>query len=92
MTLAIDGRSVRSPADFFALFASDPDVPDYFGRNLDALDEVLAERLCPNEIVWDSVKVSSEAMGSQFVQLAEILREHCSEESTLGNEWRLKFR
>lgn len=90
--LVIEGRSVKSLGDFFVTFASHRDVPEYFGRNLDALEEVLAERLCPDEIVWADVSVSREALGSAFGRLAKVLSEHSTSQAALGDEWRLKFR
>jgi RNAse (barnase) inhibitor barstar len=40
----IDGREARTEPAFFAAVAEALDLPDWFGANWDALDEVLADR------------------------------------------------
>ena len=39
----IDGRAAADEARFHDAIASELDLPDYYGRNWDALDEVLAD-------------------------------------------------
>jgi ribonuclease inhibitor len=49
--------------------------PDYFGRNLDALWDVLvADIKGPVEIVWKNAASSKKALGSDFDSVVDVLR------------------
>ena len=44
MKIIIDGRNIENRDDFFAVFARQMPLPDYFGNNLDALSDILSEQ------------------------------------------------
>ena len=63
----IDGRSVLSRADFYAAIEQVPATPDWMGRNLDALFDVLvAIWPKPTVLDWTHAAVSAAAMGPDF--------------------------
>ncbi len=76
----IDGRRVFSLDLFYDEIARQFDFPDYFGRNLDALYDVLSTDLeGPLEVVWQDSVVSSAAMGNEFQRLRDVLESVASE-------------
>jgi ribonuclease inhibitor len=71
-----DGRSIRSRDDFYAAIERIEGVPDWFGRNLDALfDLVLAVLPGPLTIHWSHAEVSADAMGPDFDIVTGVLRD-----------------
>lgn len=73
MRVSIDGASIHSEADFHALLAKELSLPGYYGRNLDALWDVLStgvER--PIFLVWENSKLSSEALKGKFAQIVAV--------------------
>ena len=74
MNVSIDGASVRSEADFHAVLVEKLGLPSHYGRNLDAMWDVLStdvER--PLVLVWKNSKLSSDALGGKFAQIVGIL-------------------
>lgn len=68
--LHLDTSQATDAAGFYSAIAEDWDLPDWFGRNLDALWDVLAERtLTPTVFVWDG----SEAFAAHDPDLAVVL-------------------
>lgn len=75
---------IRSTAQFYDELACQLDFPAYFGRNLDALWDVLSGDVeGPLEIVWDGTQLSRASMGSDFVALVELLEEAAAERGDL---------
>ncbi|WP_427791804.1 L-threonine 3-dehydrogenase [Brevundimonas diminuta] len=67
MEVVLDGRRICSRDDFYAQIERIEGVPDWFGRNLDALfDLVLAALPGPLTIRWIHAEASAEAMGADF--------------------------
>ncbi|AQR61320.1 hypothetical protein BZG35_06390 [Brevundimonas sp. LM2] len=76
----IDGRSVLSRADFYAAIEQVAATPDWMGRNLDALFDVLvANWPKPTLLQWTHATVSAAAMGPDFDILLGVLRDAQSE-------------
>lgn len=76
MEVVLDGRRIRSRDDFYAQIERIEDVPDWFGRNLDALfDLVLAVLPGPLTVRWIHAEVSAEAMGADFDIVVGVLRD-----------------
>lgn len=76
----IDGRSVLSLDLFYDEIARQFDFPDYFGRNLDALHDVLSTDIeGPLEVVWQDSMASLAAMGNDFQRLRDVLESVASE-------------
>jgi len=76
----IDGRSVLSRADFYASIEQVEATPDWMGRNLDALFDILvANWPKPTILQWTHAPVSAAAMGPDFDILLGVLRDAQSE-------------
>jgi ribonuclease inhibitor len=72
----LPGRYVRSLEDFYDQMTRQLHFPDYFGRNLDALWDILTTDLeGPVEIVWEDSTASQNLMGGDFEKVAALLRE-----------------
>ncbi len=55
--LHLNTSDARTAADLYDAIARDWSLPDWFGRNLDALWDVLAERAsAPTVLVWDGAE------------------------------------
>lgn len=71
-----DGRTILSKADFYAAIEAIPETPGWFGRNLDALfDLVLAAIQGPLIIHWTHAEVSAASMGPDFDIVVGVLRD-----------------
>ena len=76
----IDGRSVLCRADLYAAIEQVQATPDWMGRNLDALFDVLvANWPKPTVLQWSHAAVSAAAMGPDFDILLGVLRDAQSE-------------
>jgi len=72
----LEGASVRSLNELYDELARCLPLPDYFGRNLDALWDVLSSDIeGPFEIVWRSAELSKQAMGADFDRVATLFEE-----------------
>ena len=47
----LDGDKIGSPAELHRTFASDLALPDYFGRNMDALHDCLTDIFAPVTVI-----------------------------------------
>lgn len=79
----IQGASIRSLDDLYDALGRSLQLPDHFGRNLDALWDVLSTDIeGPFDIVWEDAESSKSAMGDDFdrvVSLFEDLRRERSD-------------
>jgi ribonuclease inhibitor len=72
----LDGNKIRSLADFYDWISSLMKLPAHFGRNLDALWDVLATDVeGPFEINWTHADNSRKLMGKDFDRLVQLLKE-----------------
>jgi ribonuclease inhibitor len=70
----LEGTKLQSPDEVYEALATELDLPAHFGRNLDALRDVLTGEVPgPVEIVWRDGALSHERMGAAFRRLAEVL-------------------
>ena len=70
------GKSIRSLEEFYGEIARKLRFPDYFGRNLDALWDVLTTDVKgPVELAWEDSEVSKKSMGKDFEKVAALLRD-----------------
>ncbi|MDD5241626.1 MAG: barstar family protein [Sulfuricella sp.] len=69
-------RDIHTLAGFYDELARQLAFPAHFGRNLDALWDVLAGEIeGPFEIVWEHMEFSREKLGADFDRLAALLDE-----------------
>ena len=72
----LNGKAIHSLDEFYDEISSRLSLPAYFGRNLDALWDVLsAEVEGPAEIVWQDARTSRQAMGEDFEKVVKVLKE-----------------
>ncbi|MBP1750507.1 MAG: barnase inhibitor barstar [Deltaproteobacteria bacterium] len=72
----LDGRSIHSLDDLYDRLASRLALPGHFGRNLDALRDVLSTDVeGPFEIVWKHARDSKRSMGKDYDRAVKLLRE-----------------
>jgi ribonuclease inhibitor len=72
----LDGSALRSLDDLYDQLAGGLALPKHFGRNLDALWDVLsADVPGPFEIVWKHADDSKKALGRDFDRVLKVLRE-----------------
>jgi ribonuclease inhibitor len=72
----ISGRTVRSLDALYDELARQLPLPAHFGRNLDALWDVLSADIeGPVELVWQDAAASRTAMGEDFDRVLELLQE-----------------
>ncbi len=72
----LNGSTIRSLDDLYDRMSSLIDLPEHFGRNLDALWDVLSTDVeGPFEIVWKNADNSKKFMGKDFDRTVKMLRE-----------------
>jgi ribonuclease inhibitor len=72
----LPGKTIRSLDEFYEEIARKLRFPDYFGRNLDALWDVLTTDVKgPVELAWEDSEVSKKSMGKDFEKVAALLRD-----------------
>ena len=72
----LDGNKIESLADFYDRISSLMKLSAHFGRNLDALWDVLATDIeGPFEISWMHADNSQKLMGKDFNRVLQLLRE-----------------
>jgi ribonuclease inhibitor len=70
------GKEIRSLDEFYSEIARKLHFPDYFGRNLDALWDVLTTDVKgPVELGWEDSEASKKSMGKDFEKVAALLKD-----------------
>ena len=73
---ALNGQVIRSLDDLYDQLSSRLSLPAHFGRNLDALWDVLSTDVAgPFKIVWKHSADSKKSMGRDFDQVVKLLRQ-----------------
>ena len=71
----LNGNAMRSLDDFYDRISTLKDMPEHFGRNLDALRDVLSTDVeGPFEIIWKNAAASKKLMGKDFDRIVKLLR------------------
>ncbi len=72
----LPGRKIRSLEDFYDVLSLRLALPEHFGRNLDALWDVLTTDVKgPVEIIWEESAISKQAMGPNYDRISALLTE-----------------
>lgn len=69
----LDGWTQQTKAEVLQGFGESLDFPDWYGRNLDALADCLADVLEPTVLLWDGWGVLARADQAAFAAVIEIL-------------------
>jgi len=75
MNIEIDGSGIHSEEAFHTAIASELNLPSHYGKNLDALFDVLStdvER--PLIFAWKNSSISRAAIGERFDLIIDVLR------------------
>jgi ribonuclease inhibitor len=84
----LNGNAMHSLDDFYDRISTLKDMPQHFGRNLDALRDVLSTDVeGPFEIIWKNAEASKKFMGKDFDRVVKLLR-NLEEER---NDFKLKI-
>jgi ribonuclease inhibitor len=71
----LNGSAIQSLSDFYDEITQALSLPGYFGRNLDALSDVLTTDIeGPFEIVWESSSASKKTMKKDYSKIAALLK------------------
>ena len=71
----LDGKKIKSLADFYDRISNLMKLPAHFGRNLDAIWDVFATDIKgPFEINWMHADNSRKFMGNDFDRVVNLLR------------------
>ena len=72
----LSGKAIRNLRDFYEEIARELPLPEYFGRNLDALWDVLTTDIeGPIELIWEDSADSQKSLGKTFDKISALLRE-----------------
>ena len=72
----LNGKTTRSLDDLYDQLSVPLSLPEHFGRNLDALWDVLSTDVeGPFEIVWKNAGDSRKLMGKDFDRAAKLLKD-----------------
>jgi ribonuclease inhibitor len=83
----LNGSEIGSLDDLYTHLAQQLDFPEHFGRNLDALWDLLSTDVeGPFEIVWKRAEDSRKALGADFARVLKLFADLESERS----DFRLK--
>ena len=73
-------KQIGSMGDVYDQLAAQLALPGHFGRNLDALYDVLTSELTgPTRITWHHAEASRAALGEQFETLLTVFNEAAAE-------------
>jgi ribonuclease inhibitor len=72
----LSGKAIGNLQEFYDEMVRKLPLPDYFGRNLDALWDVLTTDIeGPVELVWEDSAASKKSMGKAFDKVSALLRD-----------------
>jgi ribonuclease inhibitor len=72
----LDGKTIRSLDDLYDQLSIRFSLPEHFGRNLDALWDVLSTDVQGTfEIVWKHTRDSRKLMGEDFDRAVKLLKD-----------------
>lgn len=72
--IELDGRTITSMESFYDQISKALKFPEWFGRNLDALEEcLLHEAEGPIKVIWMHSADSARAIGPKFSGLRQLL-------------------
>lgn len=78
--VVIAGDNTASAEDFYDSLERQLELPGYFGRNLDALWDMLTGDVeGPLEIIWQEADLSRQIMGDEFHDITALLLEVAEE-------------
>lgn len=90
MLKTLEGKEIKSEMDFHVAIAGALDFPRHYGKNLDALWDVMARDVeRPVTLVWRNSEASRAALGERFETIVGVLRR--AEQQDLDSGWDERF-
>ena len=72
--LILDGSKMSSEEDFHDQIAAHPETPDFYGRNLDALHDLLTGFFSsPVLIIWKNADLAQSALGKRYSLILDVM-------------------
>jgi ribonuclease inhibitor len=91
MTIVVDGRSISSEADFHLQIAAALDL-SYYGRNLDALWDLLSGGVDrPLTILWTDSSGSKDRLGAVFDAIIRVFEKAKAQDERWGLAERFEY-
>jgi ribonuclease inhibitor len=76
----LDGNEIHSMAAFYDEIASKLPLSDHFGRNLDALADILSTDIeGPFEIIWEHADVSKKTLKADYAKIVAMMKHVAAE-------------
>lgn len=92
MDINLDGLKILNEQDFHEALAVALDVQEFYGRNLDALWDLLSASVeRPLIIIWNSHEASKKRMGDDFYKIVEVLDRVKSQDESFGWDDRFSY-
>jgi ribonuclease inhibitor len=87
----IEGLNIRSEADFHREIAQALNLGSYYGKNLDALWDVLNREVeRPVSLIWKNSDVSRDAMQGNFERIFTLLQDVERQDASYGIDERFE--
>lgn len=91
MEIIIDGTTINSEEDLHDFFAKSFSLPDWYGRNLDALWDVLTGMVdMPLTIIWKNSEISKHRIAN-YEKFVSLLKDVEIESKPFGPNYEFKF-
>ena len=88
----IKGGSIRTEADFHKAISMALGFPSWYGKNLNALWDILSADLPkPSKLVWHDSSLSKEALGPVFQDIIDILERAQKQYENWGEPDRFRY-
>ena len=87
MNIEIDGNNIKTEAEFHAAISDALSLPAHYGKNLDALFDILSgdvER--PVVLVWKNSSISKANLDDTFDRIVNVLRRIENQDAEWGLE------
>ena len=93
MKVIINGNDIKTESDFHKYIALALNFPSYYGKNLDALWDVLSTDIeRPVTLVWKNSMLSQEAMGEDFIRIHDLLNRVVAQDIKWGLDEKFELR
>jgi ribonuclease inhibitor len=90
MLKTLEGNEIKSEMDFHVAIAEALGLPRHYGKNLDALWDVVARDVeRPVTLVWRHSEASRAVLGDRFETIVGVLRR--AEQQDLNSGWDERF-
>ncbi|MEJ2046122.1 MAG: barstar family protein [Reinekea sp.] len=91
MRVVINGNEINSETDFHKTIAEAMDFPSHYGKNLDALWDVLSTDIeRPVTLIWENSSSSKESMGDSFTKILDLLNKVVAQDIEWGLDEKFK--